>query len=236
MKRAFRFVFTVIGLILIVGALAIFLFIGHVESIAVDFVERSLSNILSTETTVDSLSASPFTSVVEIHGIRVANPASFKDGPAIECDTILIDFELRSIFSRTPRITLMEFKGTKVHLRHEIGEGTNIGRIVKDVSRAIEGMGNDPGRGFYIERLHSEDARVVLSTNLVPLSKVGMRMITIDLTDVSPNYAISSREVTVIFLRSILMETITIKGLLRPVFDKLKNESEGVRKRKKKKR
>lgn len=221
--KALRFFLIMVGLMLVAVPIAAFVFSGELYDFGARAAERSLSATMTVPVTVEAVSVSLFNSTLELHGVAASNPQDFKDGPAIECERLLTEFDFTTFFNESPTIKRLNFEGTRVHLRHEIGRGTNIGRIIAQIDEAEE-QSKTGGREYLIENLRSEDARVVLSTNLIPLSRVGVRVITIDLTDVNSAAPVSRRDIAMIFLRSVLVEAITIKGLLRPVIDNIKEE------------
>lgn len=227
LKKFVRLALIGLGLCLVLAGLIAALYSDRIGVLTAPAAERYFSNLLKTDVSVEGLRVLPFKGALEFQGIAVTNPEGFKDAPAIECERMWVNADVRTLFSESPVIREIGFQGTKINLRHETGQGSNIGRLVDKVSGAESG-GASRRNTFYIRHLISEDAKLAFSTNLIPVAKVGMRVITIDLSDISPENPVTSRQVARIFLRSALNEALSLNGLLRPVVQKVQEKFGGA--------
>jgi hypothetical protein len=181
-------------------------------------VETKLEAILSTEVEIAEMRVLPLRGAIELTGLQVMNPDSFKKGPALKCERILIRLDPTTVFSKERVIEELSLEGMEIRYRVEIGEGTNIGRL----ATAAEAIGENEPSGFVVKSLRCEDAEVHLSTNVVPLSSAGMNLVSIHLKDLNELRAVSAGALTSILLRSLLGEIVTLDGLLDPIADPVK--------------
>ena len=67
-----------------------------------------------------------------------------------------------------------------------------------------------------------------MSANFIPGPDVVLNVVTIRLENLENGAPITTAEATSIFLRSVLVETLSIKGLLRPIFNKIRGEVDAL--------
>lgn len=217
-KPFIKAAFTALGILLIlIGVLAILL-IGTAGRIAKDTIGDALSEAFTTPIDYEAIILSPAQWSAEIRGFSVANPKNFKEGPAIECGLIRIEFEPTTLFSKSPVIRHLLIEGADLYYRHEAGEGTNIGQLAEDA----ENQQATTTRRVIIRHLRCEDAKVHFSTNLIPKTRINLPLVTIDLENIHDNNPITTRQATAIFLRSALLETVTLKSLLKPLVNSIR--------------
>lgn len=193
-------------------------------------LERTLSYVTATDLTLDRIRMLPLQESIEIRRLAVGNPQPFKKGPAIEVKRILIRFDLRTLLSRAPTIRQVLLQGVRIHLRYRVGEGTNLGSLARDAAARGKTVDPDAPRGarrtFVIKEFRCEDAHVSLSTNLVPLASAGFTLAPFSLKDPDRS-PVTVGQVTSLFLRSVLRETLTLKGLLSPLVSLIHDELSG---------
>ena len=85
--------------------------------------------------------------------------------------------------------------------------------------------------GSLLQRTSCEDVTVAMSSNLIPKSGLKVEVAPFTLTEISKDRQISTAEDSAIFIRSLIKETLSAKGLLRPIADLLRgaeDESEST--------
>ncbi len=121
-------------------------------------------------------------------------------------------------------IELIDVEGAHVYYRYELGEGTNIGKIAE---RLAESDSEDAAQ-FTIEKLRCADAKMHLSSNLLPGASLPVNMVTIELHDLNEGVPMTPSKITSVFLLSVLKEAVTLKGLVTSAYDALKKDIDGL--------
>lgn len=225
MLSVLKFTMTGVGLVLIVIAIGAILFSTQVGKIGTRAVSSQLKEAFASEIEIGSVAVSPFRRAIEVRDFALLNPPDFKEGPAFTCKKLTVEFDLSTIFSDAPVIEELVIDGAEIHYRHEIGEGTNIGTLAR---LAEEKSAEDSSTAFVIKHLVCKNAKVSFSTNLIPKVHMGLDMVTVDLTDIHGAMAITNHETASIFLRSLIKETLTLKGLLKPLMRPLRKDAEAA--------
>ncbi len=229
MKKIFKLISIGIGGILILIALALLLLATRMDDVAKTALEKRLSEVCMSDVTIESVRVNPVHQCLEIHRIALLNPPAFRAGPALKFERILVRFDLASLLSRQIMISTIALEGGDLYLRYELGEGTNLGMLAENAAHvANEEAGNAPSQELVVQELTCQPAHVHVSTNLVPFSSASMRLSKFKLPEVSEGKAITVPRTTSILLRSVIMEVVTLKGLLRPVGNLLKREIEDL--------
>lgn len=229
-----------IGMVLILAAILLLLAATQLKTVARSGIERSLSFAFLTDVSVDSVDLALWEGHVELHNLTINNPASFRSGPAMELGTIVADLDLKTLFSATPTLRSLVIKDVRVNLRHELAEGANLVMLARHASRfskpdSAEGETTDKSspkrparaaREFIIQELRCEGATVVLSSNLIPISGVQVEVAPFTITEIRNNRPVSAADLSAIFIRSLIRQTLSTKGLLRPIADLLRGEED----------
>lgn len=223
MKSVLKAVCTITGLVLIVLGVGGLFFLTQLDTFAKDAVQDALAQVFPSPVQFESIAFSPINQVMEVQGVSLASPENFKNEPAVQIERVLIEFDVTTIFEEAPVIRRIVLEGTRIYYRHEIGEGTNIGKLAK---KAAENTGDPDRRTFVIKELLCENAKVSFSTNLVPKSRVPLNLATIHLEDLEDQPPMTSKRVAAVFLKSVIVETLTLKGLLKPLLHPLKKDVE----------
>jgi hypothetical protein len=238
-KSCLKIIIAAIGLVLILVAIGALLAATQIEKAAKTGIEGTLSHVFMTDVTVESVELSALGQSLDIRGLHVKNPATFKTAAAMEFKRVLVEVDGKTLFSRTPTIKRVLIKEPIMHLRYELAEGTNLGMLAKHAGRLAEAEDSqdetpekpakeeEPGAriGFRVEELRCEGAKVALSTNLIPLSGVELDVADFTLNNLSKDRPVTTAETCAIFIRSLLRETLSVKGLLRPVADRIRKET-----------
>ena len=228
MKTALKLVAAAVGLVLIAAALVVIALVIQADTYAKGVVERTLSYVMQAELKADRIRVLPLRYSIEITGLTVANPPPFKAESAIAVQRLTLRFNPRTLFSSAPAIRQVLVQGAQVRLRYRLGEGTNLGALAKQA--AIRGKAPDPAapeaarRVFVVKEVRCEKIKLSVSANVIPLASAGLEIAPFTLENLGDK-PVTPGDITALFLRSILRETLTLKGLLSPVISLLKNES-----------
>lgn len=228
MKAAIKAIMITAGLALIALSIGGLIFSSRLESLLRPRLESRLGHIMGTDIEIAALRIAPARRGIELSNVIVLNPPSFKLGPAIECEKIIIRPAWQSLFSPTLTLDEIFLDGMTIHLRYELGEGTNIGHMVQQAANVAE----QPASGWSIMRrplrvnaVRSAGADLKIRSNVAPGVPLSLRIETFELKDAGEGKPVSAAKLTSIILRSILMETVTLKGLFRPVVDLIQRET-----------
>ena len=225
LKTLIKLILIPIGVILILIGLGAALLAVQGGPMLKEDVEEALSGAFGTKFTIESVRVTPFPGVLEITGLAVINAEPFKAKEAIRFGRIVIDFKPRTLLSRTPTISCITFDETEVYLRYKVTKGTNLTHLAtRAVQRSEEAKG-DEGRRFIIEEVRCDGAKLKFSGMLSPLAPANMEVAPFSFENPSDE-PVTTGQVTAIFMRSLLMEVVTLKGLLRPVGRTMRNETE----------
>lgn len=211
MRATLKSVMTAVGLVLIaIGAGALVL-APNVEPLLRGRFEESLRDVFGAEVTIKRIGISPLKQCVDFAGVTVMNPPGFKDVPAFESERIRLEFDPRTVFARSPVIRNTEVENAHIYYRYELGEGVNTERLTASID---EYLAQERDRGFVVQAVNCEDAEAHFSTNLVPKSRIGMRLIDIHVDNAGEAEPASAPKAAGIILKSIVREVVTLRGLL----------------------
>jgi uncharacterized protein involved in outer membrane biogenesis len=222
-------VFIGVGLILIAVAVGLILLSTQADKLARLQLEKILSHALKTTVTVDSAEVALLAQTLKVQGLTVANPAGFEsENPAMRFNRVQIQFHAGSLLSDTPVIEQILLDGVDVNLQFDTKEGTNLGVLMHEAERtSLERRSEQPRslrRQYEIRSLRCENARIEFETSLVPTSGLGLDISPFTLEDISREHPVTASQISAIFLKSLLTEALTFKGLLRPVGEFLRRE------------
>lgn len=227
MKAAIKFVMIVVGLALIAVSVAGLIFSSRLEGLLRPRLESRLGHIMGTDVEIAALQIAPARRGIELIDVTVLNPPSFKLGPALECKKITVRPVLQSLFSSAPAIEEILLDGMIIHLRYELGEGTNLGYLARQAASLAE----QPATGWPIMRralrvnsIRCSVADMKIRSNVTPGIPLSLRIEAFELKDVGDGRPVSAAKLTSIILKSILMEVVTLKGLFRPLVDLIRGE------------
>ncbi len=222
MKAAVRLIMTTVGLVLIAIAVGAIVLREQAGEFAKGRVARQMSHVLGTDTSVERISISPFERAIVLHRLAVKNPPEFKSGDAIRCEKLSLVPDWRTVFGRSPTVHELRLEGTEIDLRYELGRGSNLGMLSQHAADLAKT--NPPGRRLRIERLRSEAAKMRLDSNITPKSPVSFQVAAFEVDNLDDGEGISAAKLSSVVLRSLVLEVITVKGLLRPVVSLLTGE------------
>ena len=220
MKSFVKFALTSVGLVLIlIGVIGVFV-LTQAQDFLTSAVDEVLTEAFGSSASVKSVSLSPANRALVLHDFALANPEGFAPGDALRCERVQIRVRPRTFLTDTPVIETMDIEGADIHYRYELGRGTNIAAI----ARALSKKPVEDAPTFKVEKLRCRDAKIHFSANFIPAPDLALKVVTIRLENLENGAPITTSQATSIFLRSVLKETLTIKGLLSPVFEKIRGE------------
>ena len=225
MRRLLRFAVATVGGLLIVVGVAVLLLSSHAARFVKPAVERRLTEVFGTQTTMDSIAFSPIKGAVAIRGLAVINPEPFKGEPALRFGRIEIQCDPQSMLTRNPTVRQVLLEDGQVSLRYELGRGTNLGVLAKHAAEFAEAQKARKGtRSFIIEKLECKPTKVELSSNILPGAALPLNLVSFTRTDLSKESPVTPPQMAAIVIRSLLTEILTVKGILTPVATRLKEE------------
>jgi hypothetical protein len=228
MRLFLKVAFIGVGLVLIGVAVLVILAASQSDKLARAYVQRTLAYALKTDVAMDAAEVSLLGQSLSIQGLTIQNPAGFEPGPAMEFERITTTFDGGTLFSEAPVIREVLLDGVKVNLHLEPGEGTNLGALLREAERTSLERGSQQPRGvrraYTIDSLHCDGARIDVKTSIVPVDGLGLDVAPFTLTGISKDHPVTAGQVSAIFIRSLLAEALTFKGLLRPLGEFLREE------------
>lgn len=223
MKAVLKFGFTALGLVLILIGIGGIVVYTQAERFASKSIAEMLSSSFESRAELASISIAPTKKALILNDVVLWNPSKFKEGEAFSCKRVIVKFDPFSLFSDSLVIDQLTFIDVKINYRYELLQGTNIGALADKLETVAELDSATPR--FIIKNVRCRDAKVVFSTNLVPKMNIDMNLVTIELNDLEDKKPINAAKASSIILRSIIKETLTLKGLLNPVLKQLRKES-----------
>jgi uncharacterized protein involved in outer membrane biogenesis len=217
MKNVLKFGMTALGLLLILIGVAAIVAYTQIDRFGYPLMADALSEAFGQKVSIGAVRFAPMRQSLIIEDMSVANPPAFKDGDAIHCDKVEIVLDPKTVFAQTPVIRKLEIEGADIYYRHEVKDGVNIAQMMRDADAAREQK-----RRFYVRELAAENAEVHFSTNLIPIGQVGLNVVNVRLKDLAEGEAIGTGKIVSVFLRSVIVETLTLKGLLTPLIAPLR--------------
>jgi hypothetical protein len=236
MKAVFRFIVTSVGLVLIVMALGAILLSTQAGSAADAAFERLLGYIYQTNVTIDHVVFLPRERAILIQGLTIYNPPPFKDGPAIAMGELLVNVAPTTLLSSKPVVKEVVMCEAEFYIRYETGRGTNLGKLDENARRFNTSSSTDSGpllasREYVIKSFRSEKATLDISANFVPGSSLQLDVAPFTLEDLSSSTPVSTTQIGTLFIRSVFREAISVRGLMKPIADKLNDELLRLRER-----
>lgn len=221
MKSTLKFIATGIGLILIALAIGGIFLSFQAERTLQASLEKALSYLFSTDVMIDKLEITPLQKTVKISGLTIANPPGFPNGTALGCESLTATFDVKSISTGAPIINLLELTGIVVNVRHELGKGTNIQKLLDALSEKTSTLALSPPRvaqkKFLIRELRCQSGRAEASTNLLPRLNPDVTISPFTMTNLGEGQPIALADLCRILLQSLLKNSL--KSALQPIHD-----------------
>lgn len=234
MKALIKFIVTAIGLALILIALLVILIGARFDTGLKRGIERSLGFVYQTEVSIDEVSIVWSKEAIEIGGLTIYNPPQFKQGEAMRFASILVQVDVSTVLSDTPTIAEIVVQDARINLRHEAAVGTNLGKLDENASRLrgkpLESDApKSASHAYVVKRLKCDGAMLSLSSNVLPVSSLELAIEPFEMDDLGSESAVSTADVCVLFMRNVLKEGISVKGILKPMADVISRELQRFR-------
>lgn len=226
MRGFLKFFLTGVGLVLILIGVGFLLLFTQAQDFLGARVGRVVSEALGADARIGGIGLEPSIRAVVLKDFALKNPAGFQEGDALTCGSVLVVFSLRTLLNKEPAISLIELKDAHVYNRHEIGKGTNLAALAKQ-------YGETPQRedlAFTVDKLVCEEGKLHLSTNLLPGASVPINLADIEMVDLAHGQPITTEYTTSLFLRTLLQEVLTVKGLGASLYNTISEELKGLEK------
>lgn len=218
--RLIRGTLTTVGFFLILAGIAIVFMKPQAERAIRGSMEAELRDAFGVPVTIADAHVSLLRRAVRLDGVAVANPSLFRNEPAFTCDRVIVKVDPLSLLTREPRLHRVEFVGATLNYRYKAGTGTNIRLLTEALDEYAAAHAGD--RAYRVALLEATGARVNFSTNLVPLAKLGMRVVNVRQEDLDESAPLSDIQVTRIMLLSVIREAVTLNGIVDPIVRELK--------------
>ncbi len=221
MRSFFKFVLTGIGLVLIligVGALLIF-------TQAHDFFSARIGDVMSeafgAKADISGMRVSVRRHALVLKDFTLANPPGYPEENALTCAQVYVVISPKTLISREPVVELLDLQGATVRVHHKLGTGSNLGVLAQTLA-AAEGRVS-----FKVETLRCVDGRIYLSSSLIPGAEMPYPLSKVEIKNLDSGQPVNAAKSTAIFLRTVLTDVVTLKGVGASIIDALKGESSG---------
>ena len=223
MKSVLKFGFTALGLFLILIGIGGIVVYTQAERFASRSIAEILSSTFESQASIESISIAPTKKALILHNVTLKNPMKFKEGDAFTSERVIVRIAPFSLLGSSPVIEQLTFLDAVILYRYEAFQGTNIGALAKQFETISAVDSATPQ--FIIQNVKCIDTKVEFSTNLIPKANVDLNLVTIELNDLEDKEPINAAKASSIILRSLIKETLTLKGLLGPFVKQLRKES-----------
>ncbi|HPO14962.1 MAG TPA: AsmA family protein [Candidatus Hydrogenedentes bacterium] len=225
MKTLLKTVMIPVGLLLLAIAVATLLASTQIEDMIRSRLQDRITHILGTDLRVANINILPARLGIELQDLTIKNPPEFKQGDVLLCHRILVRPDWRTLFSRTIVIKEIILNGMAVNLRYKVGEGTNLGYVRKQAAALAETQPPQPGgRMLLVKAVRSGTIDFHISSILTAELPLALHVEPFTLNNVGEGQPISTAKLASIITRSLMMEALTLKGILRPAVNLLRDE------------
>jgi hypothetical protein len=220
MKSALKFGLTALGLFLILLGIGGLVIGKQSERFVTKFIAEIMTDAFNSAAHIDHVSIDPANRTLVLHEFALENPAKFKEETAFTSETIVVKLDLETILSDSPVIERLEIQNAVFKYRVEILDGSNIGTLAKQ----LENGKSKEDKQFIVEELTCDNAQIEFSTNMMPKAHMDLNLVTVNLENLENQTPVTTGQITSIFFKSVIRETVTLKGMLNPMIRTLKKE------------
>ena len=224
MITALRFGMTCIGLVLIAVAVGGILLVTQLEDPIREFLETQASDVFGAEVEIGTLSWTLSQPGILLEDLRILNPPGFSEKPAFNCESVHFQLRPETMFAEHPAIARMEVTGSQANLDYVLGQGTNLGKLAQNAQDYEARQANLERpfwqRDIYIETFQSDPTELKVLPGVLNL-EVPAFSVDRDSAD-GPVPAINA---SALFLKMLVKEVVTLRGVVRPVAELLQRES-----------
>lgn len=221
MRSFFKFVLTGIGLVLIlIGVAALLVFTQ-----AHDFFSARVGNVMSeafdTKASISGIRVSVRRHALVLKDFTLANPPGFPEENALTCAQVYVVISPKTLISREPVVELLDLQGATIRVHHKAGTGSNLGVLANTLASA-------EGRvSFTVETLRCANGQIYLSSSLIPGAEMPYPLSKVEIKNLGSGKPINAAKSTAIFLKTVLTDVVTLKGIGASVIDAIKGEFGG---------
>lgn len=215
-----RGVLTFIGIALIAAGMGMVFGKPQAEEALRRSLEARMTEAFAAPVTIAEVHVSLLRRAIRAQGVMVASPSQFRDDPALTCDEVRVKVDPLTLLTGPPVLHRVDVQGAIMNYRYKAGAGTNIGLLTDALDTYA--AAHPAERLYRVDLLSSTDARVNFSTNLVPLAKVGMRVVNVRRENLDGKNPLSSARIARIFLLSVLKEAVTLHGITDPIVNEVR--------------
>lgn len=145
-------------------------------------IERVLSRVLEVPVTVAEVKLLPEEGRVELHDLKVANPQGFEAPHAFTADEVHVEGDVRSLFTRTPEVRLVQVVGTKVNAETRLPQGSNLTKLLESARAMRQGpMPERMRKQWRIQKGVLQQAEVNVGTQLLDQKSVQRTLDTLEM-------------------------------------------------------
>ncbi len=105
------------------------------ENVAKVAIERVMSLILEVPVVVGGVSLDRENELMVLSDFRVANPDGFHADYAFQAETVQIEADLESLFTRTPQVKVIHVTGAHINAETHLRKGSNLLRLRNNASK-----------------------------------------------------------------------------------------------------
>ncbi len=217
---------TFIGLVLVVTAVGLIIAATRFPGGAAFLAERGMGRVLGTQVRCGKVECIPWRSALVLKDVRVFNGKPFEEDVAIRCEKIVVRLRPQTVFSETPVVTLLRLEDVAANLRYELETGTNLGLLARNASSFAQT--HPTARQLQVEQMHCTGATMRLQALPEPLPNMKLDIAPFDMQDSLQQGAVSTAKLSVVLVRSLMREAVTLNGLLEPILDLFQRDVESL--------
>ena len=217
MKSVIKLIMTVVGLVLLLTAFGLAFLFFSPNPLGVRVLEKHLSRVSGVAVEIDRIRPKPFSGALEIVGLRFMQPAEYGEGAVLAFETVEVYPEWLRCFMRPSPIKLLRFTGGRIHLVIGGEGGNNLKQIAQTAA------GQDGGAGsLAVGKCLVGESSLKISTKLVPAPLPALTLAPFEIKAFSEQGGVSPAKSIEILLKSVLIEILSVKGLIKPVAENLR--------------
>jgi uncharacterized protein involved in outer membrane biogenesis len=225
-----RFLMVLVGLFLIGVAVAAVAATPYWEPLLREELSARLGAILQTDASIGKLLLDPQRQAIVLQDVILRNPPAFEKGDALHCPRVLLVINPLNLFGEHLRVEQIIVEDAAVALRWTPGQGTNVGALTAQArmqaTPATPGVPVPPeGRSIRVGSITCTNAKVTPQNPVLGALPLGLDVAPFTVSGLEEKGPLRPGQITGIFLKSLLREMITLKGLLSPVTDLLQREA-----------
>lgn len=204
-----KFFMTLIGLVLIAAGVGAVALSTQFEKYGRGWVEDRLAHLFDTRVELESIELAPLQRGVVLRGLTVFNPEGFDPAPAFRVGRAAVSLDPRTLFSTTPTVDLLAIDNFEVWSEKL---GKNLQHIAERVAALIHGP--NPPVPVRIRKLTCSGGTLHAGPAPVTLRPF-------ELENLGPDRPLPEGEFTMLFLKNLGLDIVTIKGLVPGLLEAL---------------